>query len=68
LETAADDPDSPIVYDAQTAEYQFAYGGNLLIISPESKRASLFTQIPHAEQERLAQLLSNIRTIDDAAS
>lgn len=72
---AADDPDNPIVFDARTAEYQFSYGGAMLVIyhcpfcggaAPESKRDLLFAQIPAAEQNRLLDLLSGVQTIDDA--
>jgi hypothetical protein len=76
LQNAADDPGNPIVFDAQTAEYQFSYDdGAMLVIyhcpfcggaAPESKRALLFEQIPEAEQERLGKLLHGITTIDAA--
>jgi hypothetical protein len=75
LQNAADDPDNPIEFDVRTAEFHFVYGDNMLVIyhcpfcggaAPESKRALLFTQIPHAEQERLQELLREVKTIDDA--
>lgn len=75
LQNAADDPDNPIVFDRRTAEYQFSYGGAMLVIyhcpfcggaAPESKRDLLFAQIPAAEQNRLLDLLSGVQTIDDA--
>lgn len=75
LQNAADVPDNPIVFDARTAEYQFAYGGAMLVIyhcpfcggaAPESKRDLLFAQIPEAEQHRLLDLLSGVQTIDGA--
>ena len=75
LQNAADDPSNPIVFDTQTAEYQFSYDGAMLVIyhcpfcggaAPKSKRALLFEQIPEAEQERLAKLLYGITTINAA--
>lgn len=75
LQNAADDPDNPIVFDARTAEYQFSYGGAMLVIyhcpfyggaAPESKRDLLFAQIPEVEQDRVLELLSGVQTIDDA--
>ena len=75
LQNAADDPSNPIVFDSQTAEYQFSYDGAMLVIyhcpfcggaAPEAKRALLFQLIPDAEQERLSQLLHGIATIDAA--
>lgn len=75
LQNAADDPRSPIKFDAETAEYQFAYEGATLVIyhcpfcggaAPRSKRHLLFTQITDEEESRLAAMLDGIETIDDA--
>jgi hypothetical protein len=75
LQNSADDPDNPIEFDVRTAEFHFVYDDSMLVIyhcpfcggaAPESKRATLFTQIPRAEQERLQELLRGIRTMDDA--
>ncbi len=81
LERAADDLANPIVFDQQTSEYQFTYqepgldGPSMLVIyhcpfcggaAPESRRDLLFAAISPAEQERLAQLLSPIETIQEA--
>lgn len=75
LQNAADDPRKPITFDAQTSEYQFVYGGAMLVIyhcpfcggaAPESKRSLLFAQISAAEEKRLATLMQGVDTIDDA--
>lgn len=75
LQHAADDPDNPINFDVRSAEFQFSYGGAMLVIyhcpfcggaAPESKRDRLFAQISEAEQNRLLDLLSGVQTIDDA--
>jgi hypothetical protein len=81
LERAADDPAIPIVFDEQTSEYQFIYqepdcdGRSMLIIyhcpfcggkASESKRHLLFAAISRDEEERLAQLLSPIKTMQQA--
>jgi len=75
LQNSADDPDSPIEFDAQTAEYQFRFDDSILVIyhcpfcggaAPESKRALLFEPIPDAEHERVARLLDGITTIEEA--
>jgi hypothetical protein len=75
LEKRANDPRTPIVFDEATGEYQFVYKSEMLVIyhcpfcggaAPESKRALLFAQISAAEEERLANLLDGITTIDDA--
>ena len=77
LQDAADDPRSPITFDAETAEYQFVYGREMLLIyhcpfcggaAPESKRSLLFAQIPDTEEERLARVLDGVETIDQAVS
>lgn len=95
LEDAANDPDSPILFDETTGEYQFQYDERrrsrlqhllravwgddgpcaALIIyhcpfcggaAPESKRHLLFETISCAEESRLAKLLKDIKSIDDA--
>jgi hypothetical protein len=81
LQNAADDPDHPIVFDAQTGEYQFAYqqpeceGLSSVTIyhcpfcggaAPESKRELLFAVIPKAEEDRLLEILAPIQTIESA--
>lgn len=75
LQNAADHPRNPITFDARTSEYQFSYGGGMLVIyhcpfcggaAPESKRHLLFAQIPEAEKQRLAKLLDGIETIEQS--
>lgn len=75
LERAADDPKNPIVFDAETAEYQFVFDSEMLVIyhcpfcggaTPKSKRHSLFARIPIEEESRIAELMDGIDTIDDA--
>jgi hypothetical protein len=81
LQKEANDPESPIIFDEPTGEYQFTYqepgceGRSTLVIyhcpfcggtAPESKRALLFAVIPRAEEERLAEILAPIQTIKDA--
>ncbi len=80
LQRAADDPESPIIFDEHVGEYQFAYqvGGEglaTLVIyhcpfcggaAPESKRELLFAVIPSEEAERIATVLLPIHSLDDA--
>src|ERR1700681_961480 len=81
LGQAADDPRSPIVFDADTGEYQFTYqepectGPSSLVIyhcpfcggaAPESKRHLRFAVIPAAEEQRLIALLAPVRSGHDA--
>jgi uncharacterized protein DUF6980 len=81
LQSAANDPDNPIIFDARTSEYQFTYqepdceGRAMLVIyhcpfcggaAPESKRELLFAAISREEEERLAELMEPIKTIEDA--
>lgn len=75
LKREADDADSPIVFDAETGEYHFIYGGNILVIyhcpfcggaAARSKRPLLFAVIPVEEQERLARLLRPVRSVRSA--
>ncbi|MCX7424952.1 MAG: hypothetical protein NTW96_04905 [Planctomycetia bacterium] len=81
LERAADDPANPIAFDERTFEYQFTYqesdheGRSMLVIyhcpfcggaAPESQRHRLFAAIPTTEEERLAQLLAPIETMQQA--
>ena len=81
LQRSADDPNNPIVFDADTGEYHFTYrepdchGPSTLVIyhcpfcggaAPESKRQLLFAVIPAEEDQRLAELLGPVRTIRGA--
>jgi hypothetical protein len=81
LANAADDPRIPIFFDERTHEYQYTYqesecsGLSTLVIyhcpfcggtAPASKRHLLFHVIPHEEEDRLAAMLSPIRTIREA--
>jgi hypothetical protein len=74
LQDQADTPSSPIVFDVESAEYQYVSGDGMLVIyhcpfcggaAPESKRNLLFAQIPEVEEERLAKLLYGIETIEE---
>lgn len=58
LENEANDPDSPILFDASTGEFQFSFGDAMLIlyhcptcggVAPKSKRELLFAVIPSDE-------------------
>lgn len=85
LQRAADDPDSPIVYDARLNEFNFEYPSvpgdgdegtkSMLRIyhcpfcggaAPESKRDLLFAAVTLEEENRLGELLTGIKTLDDA--
>jgi len=75
LQRNADDPRSPIMFDAETAEYQYLHKNSGFVIyhcpfcggaAPPSKRHLLFAQIPEAEETRLAEVLRDIQTIGDA--
>jgi hypothetical protein len=75
LQRAADDQSLPIEFDALTGEYQFNSASSKLVIyhcpfcggaAPKSKRHLLFAVIPSDEEQRLAQLLSHVRTIRSA--
>ena len=81
LQRAAADPDTPIIFDDTTREYQFTYqepeceGPSTLILyhcpfcggaAPKSKRAQLFLTVPRIEVDRLTQILNPIRTMNDA--
>jgi hypothetical protein len=81
LSQSADDPDNPIIFDKATGEYQFTYqeavleGRSTLIIyhcpfcggcAPPSKRDLLFAVIPRSEEKRLLELLTPIKTLQDA--
>ena len=74
----ADDPDLPIRYDTELNEFYVAYpteGGNGKLAirhclfcggkAPESKRASLFARIPHAEQRRLFKMAQSLRSVKE---
>jgi hypothetical protein len=75
LSASANDPDVPIIFDAPTGEYQFAYGGSRLIIyhcpfcggaAPASRRPLLFAVLPEEERRRLNELLSPLQAVADA--
>ncbi|WP_145289313.1 hypothetical protein [Pirellulimonas nuda] len=81
LQRAADEPGTPIVFDATTNEYLFVYpqqeGPGLadLVIyhcpfcggaAPASKRQLLFHVVPSAEVSRLKELMRPIRSIRQA--
>ena len=81
LQRAADDPRVPIIFDDSTGEYQYTYqepkssGLSTLIIyhcpfcggtAPASKRHLLFHVISPEEEERLAAIITPIRSIADA--
>ena len=81
LEQAAEDSRTPIVFDAEVHEFHFCYqeadceGLSTLIIyhcpfcggaAPASKRESLFAVVSAEEENRLAELMSPIKTIEDA--
>jgi hypothetical protein len=81
LARAADDPANPIIFDEQTSEYQFTYqepdceGRSMLVIyycpfcggaAPPPRRHLLFAAIPRDEEQRLAELLRPIETIQQA--
>ena len=75
LEDAAENEEIPIRFDVETGEYQFVSGNMTLIIyhcpccggaAPKSKRRLRFMRIPALEESRLAELLREIETIDDA--
>ena len=83
LQYYAANPYSPIAFDKKTQEFQFVYmeegcaGKSVLVIyhcpfcggaAPESRRDQLFEAIPQAEEERLAEILGPVRTMDDAIS
>jgi hypothetical protein len=80
LERSADDPESPLVFDAKTNEFQIiketGHGRSELIVrycfscggsAPVSKRGQLFAWVSGEEKIRLARLCADIRTIEDAA-
>jgi hypothetical protein len=79
LERMAEQPDSPIVFDTKTNEFQFKYrtehgNAELLIYhcpfcggaAPKSIRDSLFAAVSTTETLRLNGLLADIETLDDA--
>ena len=78
LQRCADDPDSPIIFDPETNEYQFVPDSTekyAMILyhcpicggkAPASKRALLFATISDVERERLYGLLEGINVLDDA--
>ena len=75
LENAADEPNSPIVFDRELNEYNIETrdGGTLRIYhcffcggaAPRSKRGSLFATITQNEQDRLRDLTSGFATLAD---
>lgn len=80
LERAADEPENPIVFHQQTGEFHFSYTDpadgvpQMLIIyhcpfcggaAPPSKRETLFHVVPHAESNRLLEILHACKNLDD---
>ncbi len=78
LDSAADEPDIPIIFSANTNEYQLVHGDDnqsrMLLYycpfcggrTPDSRRDRLFSRITMAETDRLKELTRGIKTIDDA--
>ncbi len=78
LDRAADEPDTPIAFDAQTNEYQLVHSEEnrgLMVFyycpfcggrTPDTRRGRLFARITFAEVQRLKKLTRDIKTIDDA--
>ena len=78
LQNEADEPDSPVEFDARMNEFHFVYqtNGNKteMIIrhcpfcggkAPQSKRTTLFAKISDAERNRLLELTRNLHTIEE---
>jgi hypothetical protein len=81
LERSARDPSLPIVYDQESNEYHIEFEargkvtgtGSLMIYhcpfcggtAPKSQRDKLFAVIPRDEADRLYELFSNIKTLDE---
>jgi len=75
-QSASEEPESPVVFDAKMGEYRFTHsGGGYAVIYhcpwcggalPASKRASLFETITQAELDRLLQLTAHLKTVTDA--
>jgi hypothetical protein len=81
LDDFARNPETPIVFDAHTCEFQIKcrddngnFSGVLVIYhcpfcggsAPRSQRKRLFTKVTSEEEARLAELLAPIQTITDA--
>ena len=79
LERAANDPDSPLVFDTKTNEYHIVKeterGSTELVLrycffcggkAPISKRGELFARVSQEEKARLVFICKDIRTFDDA--
>ena len=79
LERTADDPESPLVFDAKTNEFHIIkeseHGPYELIVrycffcggkAPASKRGQLFAWVSREEQIRLAKLCADVHTMEDA--
>ncbi len=79
LESAADEPDNPIIFQADLNEFQIEYSteegpGHMMIHycpfcggkPPDSRRSRLFARITRAELRRLRDLTTDIRTLEDA--
>jgi hypothetical protein len=74
-ERAADDPQTPIEFDAELNEYHIVRGPkNFLMIyycpfcggeAPKSKREGLFYTLTDAERMRLVHLTKEMRTLED---
>lgn len=76
LERAADEPVNPVYFDAKMREYQLRHsdGGYSLLYhcpwcggaAPPSRRSSFFAVVPSAEWNRLAELTSGVKTVEQA--
>jgi hypothetical protein len=75
LERAADDPKTPVEFDAELNEYHIIRGRkNFLMIyycpfcggsAPKSRRDRLFHTLTDAERQRLVTLTKDMRTVED---
>lgn len=75
LEDGSKDPDHPIGWDAELHEYYIAFGddGRQVVRfcmscgghAPQSRRDDLFHRVSDAEQARLVELISGLRTADE---
>jgi hypothetical protein len=79
LEKESNIPDSPIVFDPDLNEYNFAFrtdAGQKAALriyhcpfcggrAPKSRRDKLFATLSHAEKHRLVELTKHLRTLDD---
>ena len=78
LERAADDPKTPVEFDANLNEYHIVRGPrDILMIyycpfcggsAPKSKRSLLFHTLTDAERQRLCSLTKDLRTIQEVTT